>query len=203
MKVSIILGHPHKGSFNHAIAQRSKQTLLENGYEVFYHDLYHDNFNPVILHEEIPEDGIVDPIIRKHCLEISESDGIIIVHPNWWGQPPAILKGWVDRVMRPGVAYRFEEGDKGEGIPIGLLKAKAALVFNTSNTFEERESNVFGDPLERIWRDCVFGLCGVKTFYRKTYRVIVTSTFEERSEWLKDASDIVSRYFPLISVEGK
>lgn len=139
MKVSIILGHPQKGSFNHAIAQRSKQTLLENAYEVFYNDLYHDNFNPVILHEEIPEDGIVDPVIRKHCHEISESDGIIIIHPNWWGQPPAILKGWVDRVMRPGVAYRFEEGDKGEGIPIGLLKAKAALVFNTSNTFEERE----------------------------------------------------------------
>ncbi|MDP2936404.1 MAG: NAD(P)H-dependent oxidoreductase [Dehalococcoidia bacterium] len=203
MKVSIILGHPHEGSFNHAIAQRSKQTLLENGYEVFYHDLYHDNFNPVILHEEIPEDGTVDPVIRKHCHEISESDGIIIVHPNWWGQPPAILKGWIDRVMRPGVAYKFEEGDKGEGIPIGLLKAKAALVFNTSNTFEERELQVFGDPLERIWRDCVFGLCGVKTFYRKTYRVIVTSTFEERSEWLKDASDIVSQYFPLISVDER
>lgn len=55
------------------------------------------------------------------------------------GQPPAILKGWVDRVIRAGVAYEFAEGDSGEGVPIGLLKAKSALVFNTSNTLEERE----------------------------------------------------------------
>jgi len=44
------------------------------------------------------------------------------------------LKGWIDRIFRPGVAYEFNEGDKGEGIPVGLLKAKKAIVFNTSNT---------------------------------------------------------------------
>ena len=53
-------------------------------------------------------------------------------------QPPAILKGWIDRVMRPGVAYEFLEGGSGKGVPNGLLKAKAALVFNTSNTPEDR-----------------------------------------------------------------
>ena len=70
----------------------------------------------------------------------------MIVHPNWWGQPPAILKGWVDRVFRPGIAYRFVEGDAGEGVPIGLLKASAAVVFNTSNTPDARERFAFGDP---------------------------------------------------------
>jgi NAD(P)H dehydrogenase (quinone) len=55
-------------------------------------------------------------VIELHCREIADVDGII-VHPNWWGQPPAILKGWVDRVLRPGVAYRFLEGDAGEGVP--------------------------------------------------------------------------------------
>ena len=59
------------------------------------------------------------------------------------------------------VAYEFLEGDSGEGIPLGLLKTKVGLVFNTSNTFAEREREVFGDPLERIWKDCVFGLLGL------------------------------------------
>jgi len=54
-----------------------------------------------------------------------------VVHPNWWGQPPAILKGWIDRILRPGVAYQFLEGDAGEGVPVGLLKAETALIFNT------------------------------------------------------------------------
>lgn len=121
--------------------------------------------------------------INTYCNELSFSDGFIIVHPNWWGQPPSILKGWIDRVFRPGVAYRFQEGDKGEGIPIGLLKAEVAIVFNTSNTAADREKKVFGDPLENLWKNCIFGMCGVKVFLRRNFRVIVTSTFEQRKEW--------------------
>ena len=126
--------------------------------------------------EEIAKDAKLPAKIKKHCEEIAAADGIVIVHPNWWGQPPAILKGWVDRVIRPGVAYEFLEGDSGEGVPKGLLKAKAALVFNTSNTETQREKNVFGDPLETIWKNCIFGLCGVTNFHRRMFNVIVTST---------------------------
>ena len=133
--------------------------------------------------------------MKQHCREISEADGIIIVHPNWWGMPPAILKGWIDRVFRPGVAYQFKEGDQGEGIPQGLLKATAALVFNTSNTSHEREMRVFKDPLEILWKNCIFDLCGVPTFYRKTYSVIITSTAEQRKLWLEEVSQMVRRVF--------
>lgn len=135
-------------------------------------------------------------MIRRHCDEIAGADGIVIIHPNWWGQPPAILKGWVDRVLRPGVAYEFKEGDSGEGVPVGLLKAKAALVFNTSNTSETREREAFGDPLETIWKNCLFGLCGVKRVYRKMFGVIVTSTPQRREEWLQEARETVTAYFP-------
>ncbi len=120
----------------------------------------------------------------------------MIIHPNWWGQPPAILKGWVDRVIRPGIAYEFLEGDEGEGIPQGLLKARAALVFNTSNTPEERERNIFGDPLESLWKNCVFGLCGVENVYRKMFSIVVTSSADERMRWLEEVEDTVCRYFP-------
>lgn len=138
----------------------------------------------------------MDSLVRKHCDEMSKAEGIIIVHPNWWGQPPAILKGWVDRVIRAGVAYEFLEGDQGEGVPVGLLKAGSALVFNTSNTPEERELKVFGDPLETLWKNCIFGLCGVNVFYRKMFRVVVTSTPEERNAWLEEVKETVGRYFP-------
>lgn len=112
------------------------------------------------------------------------------------GAAPAILKGYIDRIFRPGVAYRFEEGDGGEGIPRGLLKAKAAVVFNTSNTSLERETEVFGDPLETLWKNCIFDLCGVSTFYRRTFGVIVTSAAEQRRAWLDEVQDMVNRYFP-------
>ena len=196
MKIIIILGHPTEGSFNHAIADTAASKLRENSHEVIYHDLYAEKFDPLLLGEEIPKDAELDLQIEKHCKEIKEADGIIIVHPNWWGQPPAILKGYIDRVIRAGVAYEFLEGDDGEGVPNGLLKAETALVFNTSNTPEKRELEIFGDPLEAIWKNCIFDLCGVKNFYREMYRVVVTSSQEKRQQWLEDVAKTIDMYFP-------
>jgi len=196
MKILVVLAHPNKGSFNHAIADVTVKTLHNNGHEVIFHDLYEEKFDPILPYAESPKGAPLDPVIQKHCHEISSADGIIIIHPNWWGQPPAVLKGWVDRVIRAGVAYEFTEGDNGEGVPVGLLKAKAALVFNTSNTYRDRELKIFGDPLEAIWKNCIFDLCGVKHFYRKMYGVIATSTLEQRKLWLKDVQETVNNYFP-------
>ncbi|MEW6600493.1 MAG: NAD(P)H-dependent oxidoreductase [Nitrospirota bacterium] len=196
MNILVILGHPRAGSFNHAIAETTVRTLKDLGHEIIFHDLYKEGFDPVITYEEIPKGAALAPLVGKHCGEAADADGIIIVHPNWWGQPPAVLKGWVDRVLRPGVAYDFGEGDGGEGVPVGLLKAGAALVFNTSNTPEEREIRVFGDPLETIWKNCIFDFCGIKKFYRKMFRVVVTSSEEQRKQWLREVEGITKRYFP-------
>jgi len=196
MNISVILGHPKKGSFNHAIAETVVQTLRTRGHETVFHDLCQEAFDPLLPDVEMPKGAVLPPQIARHCSEIAAADGIVIVHPNWWGQPPAIVKGWVDRVIRPGVAYEFREGDGGEGVPVGLLKAKTALIFNTSNTPAKREKDVFGDPLERIWRDCVFGLCGVKSVHRTTFCVIVTSSDGERTRWLEDVRATAARYFP-------
>jgi len=195
MRISVILAHPNAGSFNNAIAQTAADQLKKNGHEVLFHDLYAEKFDPNLTAEEISEKSLFPKNIESYCKEISEVQGIIIVHPNWWGQTPAILKGWVDRVLRHGLAYRFEEGDKGESVPIGLLKADTAIVFNTSNTMQERELQVFGDPMETIWKNCIFGLCGVKTFYRETYSVVITSTIDQRRKWLQKVREVVNNYF--------
>jgi len=196
MRVSVILAHPDPSSFNHAIASMAVQELERNSHTVLFHDLYAEGFDPILPAQEILSAAVTSPQVKAHCEEIAEADGIVIVHPNWWGQPPAILKGWVDRILRPGVAYNFMEGDSGEGVPLGLLKARVAVVLNTSNTPEEREQSVFGDPLELIWRKCIFDLCGVKNLHRETFRVVVTSTEMQRKEWLGQVRDLVVRYFP-------
>jgi NAD(P)H dehydrogenase (quinone) len=196
MRISVILAHPDDGSFNHAIARTAVNQLEDNGHKVIFHDLYKEKFDPLLTRDEIPEDAFLPEIITVHCEQIAQAEGIIIVHPNWWGQPPSILKGWVDRVIRPGIAYEFLDGDSGEGVPNGLLKAEAAVVFNTSNTDAEREWKVFGDPLETIWKNCVFGLCGVSNFYRRTFSIVVTSTEDQRKKWLDTVKTDVENFFP-------
>ena len=196
MKISIILAHPDPHSFNAAIAQAAQNAAVDSGHDVSFHDLYAEKFDPLLEGSEIPRDACLDPAVGRHCVEVAAADGLVVVHPNWWGQPPAILKGWVDRVLRPGTAYEFLEGDGGEGVPRGLLRAGAALVFNTSNTDPEREQAVFGDPLERIWKDCIFGLCGVPRFHRRTFGIMVLSTADQRAAWLQAVRATVRQYFP-------
>jgi NAD(P)H dehydrogenase (quinone) len=191
MKISVILAHPNPQSFNHAIAKCVVQELSDLKHEIFFHDLYTEAFNPVMSSEELPSEIKLPLEIDSYCREIAASDGIIIIHPNWWGQPPAILTGWVDRVLRPGIAYKFDEGDKGEGIPIGLLKARFALVINTSNTSTDREERVFGDPLQLIWKNCIFSLCGIRVFRREIFNIVVTSSKQQREDWLQKSRGLV------------
>jgi putative NADPH-quinone reductase len=127
MSISVILAHPRGGSFNHAIAETVVRTLKDTGYDVSCHDLYKEGFDPILPYGEIPKHAEVGGLVKPYCEELAGADGIVIVHPNWWGQPPAILKGWLDRVFRPGVAYEFTEDDSGEGVPAILPKKESGL----------------------------------------------------------------------------
>lgn len=195
MAISIILASPKKGSFNHAIGDTVAGELRASGYDVNYHDLYAERFDPILAAPELSRDAVLPPLIAEHCREIAEAEGIVVVHPNWWGQPPAILKGWLDRVMRQGVAYKFGTNEKGEGVSIGLLKARSVAVFNTANTPVDKELELYGDPLENLWKRCVFELCGVKRFVRRLYTSVVMSSVEQRGRWLKDAEQTVRECF--------
>jgi putative NADPH-quinone reductase len=191
MKVLVILGHQNSGSFCHAITDCAVETLEAAGHEVICHDLYEEEFDPILLQAEIPKDAPVDPVVQKHCDEVAAADGYLVVHPNWWAQPPAILKGWLDRVFRQGVVYHF--GDRGA--VIGHLEGKTAVVITTSNTPRDVELELFGDPLENLWKACVFNFCGVEDFYRRNFESIILSTPDERQEWLAEVRQIIQERF--------
>jgi putative NADPH-quinone reductase len=196
MNVSLILGHPDPGSFNHAIAGAAREELERLGHGVAFHDLIAEGFDPVLPAREIPKGAALPADVAAHCAELAAADGIVVVHPNWWGMPPAVLKGWIDRVVRCGVAYEFEENDAGEGVPVRLLTGmKAAVVLNTGNTPIERELAAFGDPLERIWKDCIFGLCANARFYRRLFTVICLSSPEQRRQWLEEVRGLMREVF--------
>lgn len=73
MKVSVILGHPYEGSFNSAIAEKVVEALRENGHVVMFHDLYRENFNPVIPKEELVSNQTKDSLVELHQQEIREA----------------------------------------------------------------------------------------------------------------------------------
>ena len=177
-------------------------TLRQAGHELVTHDLYAENFDPVLKAEEAYTTGdtieetvskTTDPVVTRHRQEMLVAEGLLIVHPNWWGKPPAILAGWLDRVLVPGVAYRL---DCAEGEPDGLLSIDTALVLNTSDTPAEREASVLGDPLQLIWANCVLPYCGVKRIERRMFGAVAGSGLDMRERWLNEVCDLSIGCFP-------
>ena len=193
MKALVVVGHPAPGSFSRAIADRIRETWSAAGCQVHFHDLVEEGFDPRLTAAEARGQATADPLVRQHITELRDSDLLAVVHPNCWGAPPAIVKGWIDRVFAPDAAYGFIKGvDQGD-VPVGLLATKAALVINTGNTPLDREREAFGDPLERMWRDCILHYCGVGEVMRALFGVVATSSEDERRRWLLEAATLAEK----------
>jgi NAD(P)H dehydrogenase (quinone) len=191
MYALIVVANPSASSLSHAMASAAERVLIAHGYKIAFHDLYAEHFDPVQPTGEGANTSSSNQLVEQHCSELSRADLILVFHPNWWGQPPAILKGWIDRVFRLNTAYAYPAGVGFEGVPLGLLRARHAMVFNTSNTSPEREAAMFGDPLETLWKNCVFGLCGVTSVVRRMYTPVSGSTCEQRAAWLAEVTALV------------
>jgi NAD(P)H dehydrogenase (quinone) len=90
MRILVILGHPDPASFNRALAGTACRALRENGHEVVFHDLCAERFDPCLPRQETPEEGAVPDDVRAYTEDLRAADGIVVAHPNWWGQPPAL-----------------------------------------------------------------------------------------------------------------
>jgi NAD(P)H dehydrogenase (quinone) len=192
MHIFSLVAHPRSNSFCHAISATARSSLIANGHTIEHHDLYDEGFDLRLTSDEAYTIGdsfeqtlarASDPVLKQHREGVGKAQGLLVVHPNWWGKPPAILAGWMDRILVPGVAYRLEKAD---GLPQGLLAMKTALIINTSDTEAEREANDLGDPLEQIWGRCVLPYCGVEDYNRLIFRPVNGSSLETRKSWLEE-----------------
>lgn len=181
MEISVILAHPSQDSLNHALARGVADVLATAGHDVRWHDLAHERFDPLLTPQEIAEHRSDDPTVERHCRELAEAHGLVLVHPIWFAQPPALLKGWVDRVVREGVAFHRQ----ASGAIEPLLSVGTTLLVTTANTTYDRDH---GDALDRFWWDVVLSSCGVSRMERLAYGPVVSSTAEVRAAWIDAAA---------------
>jgi len=187
VKALVVISHPAADSFNHALAEAVRTAWVSAGCDVVFHDLYAEGFDPLLSESEARGMQTSDETIAAHIADLRACDLLAVIHPNCWGAPPAMMKGWIDRVFAPEAAYTFAKGvDQGDE-SIGLLRTRAALILNTGNTPSEREKNHFGDPLDQMWRRCILEFCGVKHVSRALFGVVASSSHDERRAWLEEA----------------
>ena len=113
MEVLVLLVHPDPTSLCHSIASDVQQVLAGRGHNVTTIDLYADEFEPVMTEPDRvayeTDHPIVDPAIQRHADLVRSSQGLVFIYPTVVGGLPAMLKGWLDRVLVTGVAFELDE----------------------------------------------------------------------------------------------
>lgn len=126
IKHAVIVCHPLKKSFNVAVAQRYAETVRRHGHEAIVRDLYREGFDPVLKRKERQGEPAAD--VKREWGRLGKPDVFVLVYPIWFGTPPALLKGYIDRVFGAGRSL----GWGGEGTTGELLKGKRLVSLTSS-----------------------------------------------------------------------
>jgi len=108
MRLLFLHAHPVPESFGTALCAAAMESARVRGHEVRLIDLHAEGFNPVMSAEErrgYNDSGPPPADLLPHIEALRWAEGLIFVYPTWWNGQPAILKGWLDRVWRPGIAF--------------------------------------------------------------------------------------------------
>ena len=113
MRALVVLANPNPGSYGHALAGAAVDGLHAAGHTVDLLDLYADGFVAAMSTAERraydTDAPILDPQVAAHAELVRRCELLVFVYPTWWSGLPAILKGWLERVMVPGVGFRFDD----------------------------------------------------------------------------------------------
>ena len=186
-KFFIVYGHYNNNSFNAAIKDTFIASAIKAGHSIDLVDLYKDEFNPVFAGEEPGED------VLDHRKRISECDTIVLIAPIWNFRMPAILEGWIDKVLAPPWAFSFKQLVGNYGYPQGHLKDKKAIIFCTYGSPRLAITTFFLNlPIRRLKRG-VFHICGIRDIIYKRYFAVPFVDKKQRMNFLKDVSKTASK----------
>ena len=186
MNVLVLLAHPNADSFNHAIAQRAVDTLKSDGHEVQLLDLYPLGFKAAMSADERAayhsDQPVLDPLVAAHVALLRKVDALVFIYPTWWSSLPAILKGWLERVMVPGVAFTFDDAGKVQSALTHVRRIVGISTYGAPRVYVRAINDNGRRTLTRTLRLS----CGVRTRCRWLgMYAIDTSTTDQRTAFLQ------------------
>ncbi len=162
MKVLLVLAHPLSDSLNATLASAAQEQLGACGHEVRMRDLYAQGFSPVLTADERRGHYTTfDPAtVAAEAGDLLWAEWVVLVFPTWWFGLPAILKGWIDRVWAPGIAYDHAP-DMGPLRP-RLHGLRQMLVVTTLGSPWWIDWLILHRPVTRMLKRAVLGPCAPK-----------------------------------------
>lgn len=186
MRVLVVHAHPNPESLNRALCDAAVGALRRGGHEVRVLDLYAMGFDPVMSREEragyhTPGDNEVP--VAEHLAHLRWCEALVFVYPTWWFGLPAMLKGWLDRVLVPHVAFTMPTRDTPiRPLLTNITRVTAITTAGASWLF----SAFVGEPGRRTLLRGVRTTCAPRCRTRYlVLRKIDSRTAAERAAFLK------------------
>ena len=177
MKHAIILGHPNPASFTATMAKAYEKAVRKCGHKVLVRDLYRLGFDPRLAADEIPKPGgfaAHDDVKAERSL-LQDVDVFAFFYPVWFNAPPAMIKGYVDRVFGMGFGYGV-----GEGGNVPLLQGRRLVSFSSSGAPKSWmvETGAW-DAMRKLFDEHFAAVCGLTVLDHIHYGAIVPNIIKE------------------------
>jgi putative NADPH-quinone reductase len=157
MRVVIVFNHPYEGSFCAAILHAVVQGLARGGHTADVIHLDQDGFNPVMTAADLlafTRRQPVDPQVLAYQQRLQQADHLVLIFPIWWELMPALTKGFIDKVIFPGLAYDYAPQDR---MRRKLERLRGVTVITTMNTPSFFYWLLFGNPIRKALLLGTFG----------------------------------------------
>ena len=163
MTCLLVVAHPVAGSLNQHLSRVAETAARDAGLPLRRLDLYAEGFDPCLTAAERPARypspaEIPDPVIAAHASALLEAEVLILVFPTWWYGFPAILKGWFDRIWRPGIAFDHAGPDKERLLP-RLDRLRHVVAITTMGSPPWVDYLLLRQPLRRALRWSILAPC--------------------------------------------
>lgn len=191
MKVVIVFNHPYNGSFCNAILQSVTNGLTKGKHLIDVIHLDKDNFNPVMTAADLKgfrDKKPIDPKVVDYSSRIKNADHLVFIFPIWWELMPAMTKGFVDKVIFPGIAYDYTNVNNTRMKPL-WNKLKGVTMITTMNTPNYLYRLLFGNAIKKAMILGTFWKIGFKNRKWISYNQVKQVSKEKREKWLIELED--------------
>lgn len=185
MRTVIVFNHPYEGSYCNAILNAVTNGLQKANHEIDLMHLDNDGFNPVMSKEDLKafvEHKPIDPQVINYNNRLKKADHLIFIFPIWWDIMPATTKGFVDRILSPGIVY--DHHPRGFGLVPLLKNLKSITVITTMNKPKIMYSLLIGNLIKKVMIKSVFKTMGYKNINWISFASVKSVSQEKRVKWL-------------------
>lgn len=183
-RVAVIVGHPAADSWCGALADSYAAAARAGGHEVRMVHLAQLDFDPN-LHEGYRQIQALEPDLLAAQATVAWAEHVVIAYPIWWGSVPALLKGFLDRILLPGFAFKYRPG---KAFPEQLLRGRSAQLLVSMDTPPWYFRWVYRMPGIVQLKKTTLEFCGIAPVKVAAFGPLISSSSAQRASWLVKAA---------------